>query len=161
MRLRVLPPAIVIVTLLAACGGTPMSAEERARHVQAAREPAERQVGDLRIRASIAPTAALNEVVANQYGVRPDPHTVLLLVGVRRVEGADEVSLPAGVIATVRDLRGVQRPVALREVRNEGFIDYAGDVRIAPPDTLTFDIAVDVDGSTAATLRFSRDVFPP
>lgn len=159
MRLRRLP-AIAIVALLAACGGTPMSAEERARHVQAAREPAEMQVGDLRIRASIAPTAALGDIVAQQYGVRPDPDAVLLLVGVRRVEGADEVSIPAGVVATVRDLRGVQRPVALREVRNEGFIDYAGTVRIAPPDTLTFDVAVEVDGNDAATLRFSRDVFP-
>ena len=152
--------AMLVLGLLAACGGTPMPAEERARHVQAAREPAEVQAGDLRIRASIAPTAALSGIVARQYGVRPDPDTVLLLVGVRRVEGADEIPLPASVTATVRDLRGVQQAVALREVRSEGFIDYAGDVRIAPPDTLTFDIAVETPGGDASTLRFSRDVFP-
>lgn len=158
--MRALLVAALLSCLLAACGGTPATQDEIADQVRASREPAEVQVGDLLVRASIAPTASLGGPIAARYGVTPSPRTVMLLVGVRRVEGTDEVSLPATLVAHVRDLRGVRTPITLHEVRSDGFIDYVGEVRIAPPDTLSFEIVAEHEG-TPVELRFSRDVFPP
>ncbi|MCR6662789.1 MAG: DUF4426 domain-containing protein [Luteimonas sp.] len=147
--------------LLAACGGQRTGSDEIAMQLNAAREPAEAQAGDLLVRASIAPTAALPEAIASRYGVRRDPRGVLLLAGLRRVDGAQETSLPATLSVEVRDLRGVRRNVPLREVRLDGFIDYVGEVRAAPPDTLTFDVVAEDDDGNQVELRFSRDLFPP
>lgn len=158
--MRRLPLVLWLSCLLAACGGSPSTADEIAAQVNAAREPAEAQVRDVLVRASIAPTAALGEAIASRYGVQPDPRTVLLLVGVRRVEGVEEVSVPASLVATVRDLRGVRQDVALKELRADGFLDYVGEIRIAPPDTLGFEISATTEDGTTVDLRFSRDVFP-
>lgn len=151
---------LLLACLTSACGGTASTAEEIAEQVNAAREPAEAQVGDILVRASIAPTAALGEAITSRYGLEPNPRTVLLLVGVRRVEGVDEVSVPATLVATVRDLRGVRHDVTLKELRIDGFIDYVGEIRIAPPDTLGFGITATTDDGITVDLRFSRDVFP-
>lgn len=154
---------LLLACLMTACGGTASTAEEIAEQVNAAREPAETQTGDLLLRASIAPTAALGEAITSRYGVQSDPRTVLLLAGVRRidgVDGVDEVSVPATLSATARDLRGVCQTIAMNEVRLDGFIDHVGEVRITPPDTLGFEIvATTADGSTLE-LRFNREVFP-
>lgn len=151
---------LLLACLMTACGGTASTAEEIAEQVNAAREPAEARVGDLLLRASIAPTAALGEAITSRYGVQPDPRTVLLLAGVRRIDGVDEVSVPATLSATARDLRGVRQTIAMNEVRLDGFIDHVGEVRITPPDTLGFEIvATTADGSTLE-LRFNREVFP-
>lgn len=153
--------ACLATALLAACGGTPATQQEIAAQVNAAREPAEARAGDVLVRASIAPAASLGAAIAARYGVERDARNVLLLVGVRRIDGADEAPIPATLTATVRDLRGVPRPVALREVRADGFIDYVADVRVHPPDTLAFEIVVDAGDGVRVPLRFSRDVFPP
>ena len=126
----------------------------------AAQAPAILQAGDVTIRASAVPTAVLGEAVAVQYGIERDPRTVLLLVGVRRGSGSGETSLPARVRGSAIDLLGRRQEIALREIRSGGFIDYAGSVRISPPETLRFDLAIDRDGAVPATLVFSRDFFP-
>jgi hypothetical protein len=153
--------ALALAVLLVACGGRPVSQEELAAQLGATRVPAEARAGDLLLRASIAPTASLGEAIAAHYGVSRNPRTVLLLVGVRRTDGATETSLPAVMEAGVRDLRGVRRPVELREVRSEGFIDYVGEVPVTPPDTLSFDIQADAGDAGIARLAFSREVFRP
>ncbi len=153
--------ALAALGLLAGCGRDPSATGELAAHADAARQPAELQVGDVRIHASLAPTATLNSAIAERYGVVSGRSAQLLLVGVRQGPAGEEVSLPAQVTARVRDLRGVSQDVALREVRSDGFIDYAGTVRVTPPDTLAFEIIVRRDGAAAPdVLRFSRDVFP-
>ncbi|WP_165967341.1 DUF4426 domain-containing protein [Luteimonas aestuarii] len=161
MRGRTLLTAATATLLLAACGGRPASQDEIAAQMNAAREPAEVQSGDLRLQASIAPTSSLNDAIAARYGVQRNARTVLLLVGARRVDGNVEASLPATLQVGVRDLRGVRRPVGMREVRSDGFIDYVGEVRVAPPDTLTFDILADAGEAGAARLEFTREVFRP
>lgn len=154
--------ACLAALAVAACGGDPASRANLSAQAEAARLPAELQHGDLRIHASLAPTAGLNDAIAARYGVTPGRNVHLLLVGVRRGEAADETSVPARVQARARDLRGVWQDVALNEVRSDGFIDYVGSLRVAPPDTLAFEITVHADGAPGpAILRFSRDVFPP
>ncbi|MHC9084977.1 DUF4426 domain-containing protein [Luteimonas sp. RIT-PG2_3] len=127
----------------------------------ATREPAEVRNGQHVLRASIVPTMALSESMAKPYGIARDDNTVLLLVGVRRGSADAEVAIPATLGVRVRDLRGVQRDVVLREIRNAEFIDYAGSVKVQAPDTLTFEIQASADGMPATTLRFSRDVHRP
>lgn len=152
---------LTFAAAIAACGD-PASRADLAAHREAARLPAERQVGDVTIRASLAPTASLGAAIVQRYGVEPGRDVHLLLVGVRRGPAHDETSLPARVTARARDLRGVWRDIALHEVRSDGFIDHAGAVRVAPPDTLAFEIRVHPEGADAPeVLRFSRDVFPP
>jgi len=153
--------ALALPCAVAGCGRDPSAAGDLAVHAEAARQPAELQVGDVRIHASLAPTATLDAAIADRYGVVPGRSAQLLLVGVRQGPAGEEVSLPAQVTARVRDLRGVSQDVVLREVRSDGFIDYAGTVRVTPPDTLAFEITVRRDGAAAPdVLRFSRDVFP-
>jgi hypothetical protein len=154
--------AIMLLALASpGCGGRAVPQDERAAQANAAREPAEAQVGALRLRASIAPTASLGEAIATRYGVARDPRSVLLLVGARRVDGGDEVPLPASLDVGVRDLRGVRRAVPMREVRSDGFIDYVGEIRVAPPDTLSFDVSADAGEAGVARLEFTREIYRP
>lgn len=124
-------------------------------------------MGDVTIRASLVPTESLGAEVAARHGIAREPGSVLLLVGVRRGEGAAETSLPATVHASVTDLRGRTRPVALRELRSdaapgEPLLDYAGTVAVAPPDTLRFEIAVDWGGEGRSTsMQLQRDFARP
>jgi len=153
--------ALCLAALSTACGVDPSSRADLAAHAGTARQPAELQVGDATIRASLAPTTSLGPAIAQRYGVEPERDSQLLLVGVRRGPAHAEASVSAQVTARARDLRGVWQDVPVREVRSDGFIDYAGTVRVAPPDTLSFEIAVRREGAAAPdVLRFSRDVFP-
>ncbi|MDQ3495242.1 MAG: DUF4426 domain-containing protein [Pseudomonadota bacterium] len=149
-----------LLVLLAACSGpTPDSDATR----QAARLPQEATVrsGDLLVRASTVPTMTLSTAVARQYGIARDAGTVLLLVGVRRVAGEEETSVPARVNATAVDLLGKRQAPVIREVRSGDFIDYVGSFRIAAPETLRFDVEVVADSGQRATLQFNRDFFRP
>ncbi|WP_202844349.1 DUF4426 domain-containing protein [Luteimonas saliphila] len=147
---------------LAACGVDPSARADLAAHAEAARQPAELQVGDTRIHASLAPTAALSPAISERYGVDRARDAQLLLVGVRQGPTGNEVSVPAQVSARARDLRGAWQDIAMREVRSDGFVDYVGTVRVTPPDTLAFEITVRREGIDApAMLRFSREVLAP
>lgn len=157
--LRLVLPLLALC-LLASCGGTPTGQAELAAQSAESRLPATLQAGDVRIDASVAPSASLNPAIAARYGIAPDRGTQLLLVGLRQGPAHAETSLPARVDVRARDLRGVWQDVAMREVRSDGFIDYVGAVRVAPPDTLAFEVTVHRPGADAPELlRFSRDVF--
>jgi hypothetical protein len=143
------------ILILGGCGGSPAPPA-----TAAAQAPAVLQSGDVIIRASAVPTTVLGEAAAKQYGIERDPRTVLLLVGVRRGTESQETSLPARVRGSAIDLLGRRQQLELREIRNDGFIDYAGSVRISPPETLRFDLVIERDGAAPATLSFNRDFFP-
>lgn len=160
---RALRPLLLALALaaLAACGAGPDPAEVAA-HSAAARQPATLDADGLRISASLVPGASLSPAIADRYGVDRSRQTQLLLVGLREGPPDAETSVQARVSARARDLRGVWQEVPLREVRSEGFIDYAGSVRADPPDTLSVEVRVQRDGGAApAVLRFSRDVLAP
>jgi hypothetical protein len=143
------------ILLLGGCGGSPAPPA-----TAAAQEPAVLQVADITIRASAVPTTVLGEATAKQYGIERDPRTVLLLVGVRRGSESQETSLPARVRGSAVDLLGRRQQFELREIRSDGFIDYAGSVQISPPETLRFDLVIERDGAAPAALSFNRDFFP-
>ncbi|MGJ4729465.1 DUF4426 domain-containing protein [Luteimonas sp. SDU101] len=155
---RVLAAAALCV--LAACGGSPVGQEELAALSVASRQPATMEAGGVRISASVAPTASLSPAIAARYGVAPDRATQLLLVGLRQGPAHEETSVQAQVSVRARDLRGVWQDVTMREVRSDGFVDYVGTARVAPPDTLALEVSVQREGADAPdVLRFSRDVF--
>lgn len=151
---------LLATSLLAACGPQQPTTALPAQPTQATA-----RVGDVTVRASLVPTESLGGEVAARHGIAREPGTVLLLVGVRRGEGAAETSLPAAVRARVTDLRGRTRQLPLRELRSdaapgEPLLDYAGTVRVSPPDTLRFEISVDWGGpGRSTTLQLQRD-FP-
>lgn len=160
-RLPQLASGLLALCLLVACGDSPGDQADRRAQATASRQPAELALGDLRISASVAPTAPLSALIADRYGVTPDRDVQLLLVGLRQGPAHDETSVQAQVSVRTRDLRGVWQDVAMREVRSEGFIDYVGSVRVAAPDTLAFEVTVRRAGTgTPDILRFSRDVSP-
>jgi hypothetical protein len=151
--------ALASLLALGACAEAPPPAAAPAQPSQASA-----RVGDVTIRASLVPTASLGADVAARHGIAREPDTVLLLVGVRRGEGAAETSIPAVVRASVTDLRGRTRPLDLRELRSdagpgESLLDYAGTVAVSPPDTLRFEIEVDWGNGGRSTLQLQRD-FP-
>lgn len=142
--------------LLQACGGPDLPDD----HVQRTREEAVLHDGDVSVRASVVPTAALNDAMARQYGIDRSPRSVLLLVGVRQGPEREETALQARVTAHATDLRGVRRPVRMREIASGDLVDYIGTVRVSPPDTLRFDLQIVRGDGGHSNMQFSRDVFP-
>ena len=148
--------------LLVACGGSdpqPATAQPAVpRHETV-------QVGDVTVRANTLRTADLDAQVAERYGIARDPATVLLLVGVRRGAGVDEVPIPARVTATVTDLRGQRHTLDMRELHGNDasgatVLDYFAVVETSPPDTLRFDIDVAWNGGPGTTLRLDHELRP-
>ena len=148
--------------LLVACGG---SAPEPVAAQPAVPRHATTRVGDVTVRANALRTADLDAAVAERYGIARDPHAVLLLVGVRRGDGADEVPMPADVTTTVTDLRGQRSRIEMRELHGNAasgaaVLDYFAVVEASPPDTLRFDIEVDWGRGPGATLRVDHELRP-
>jgi len=160
LRARGLVVLPLVASLLAGCG------EQAPRVVEgqpAAPRHATVHVGEVTIRANALRTSALDAGVAARYGIPRADDTVLLLVGVRRGDGAAEVPMAAQVRATVTDLRGQRRPVEIRELHGnepsgETVLDYFGTVQATPPETLRFEISVDWPGSKGATLRVEHEL---
>jgi hypothetical protein len=152
-----------ITLALSGCGGgTPT-----ATPAVPAPEEAISRIGDITIRATVVPTAALNAEVARRYGIERNDQTILLLVGVRQGADAQEVALPATITATVTNLRGQRQQIALRELRSEPasatqqpLLDYVGTVETTLPDTLQFDLDIVRAGGAHSTMQFSREFYP-
>ncbi|BDU17713.1 DUF4426 domain-containing protein [Lysobacter auxotrophicus] len=150
---------------LAACGGSsaPPAPPSPPSGASATQEAVSR-IGDVTIRASAIPTSSLSEQVARQYGIARGDDTVMLLIGVRRGDSAQETALPAQIIATATDLRGRKHVIDMRELRSgEGaaaLLDYVGTVDVSPPDTLRFDVQIVREGGATSQMQFSRDVYP-
>lgn len=142
--------------LLGGCGG----AAPPEGHAGATMEEATVRSGDVSIRASVVPTASLNPAVASRYGIQSGPGVVLLLVGVRQGEGMQETALPARITATATDLRGTRTRIELREIRTGELVDYAGTVRVTPPETLRFELEAEHAAGAPSGLSFSRDLYP-
>ena len=150
---------------LSGCGGNAPPAAPSSASAPASQEAVSR-IGDVTIRASAIPTATLSEQVARQYGIARSDATVMLLIGVRRGEGAQETALPAQIVATATDLRGRTHPIQMRELRSgdpssgQALLDYVGTVDVAAPDTLRFDVRIVREGGATSQMQFSRDFYP-
>lgn len=147
---------LLLAVLLTACGGhTPAPATPAS-----AQQEAVTRSGDVTIRATAMPTASLSAEIASRYGIERRDHTVMLLIGVRKGEDAQETALPATITATTTNLSGQRRSIALRELRSEGLLDYVGTVEVSLPDTLRFDLVVVPEDGASSTLQFSREFYP-
>lgn len=147
---------LLLAVLLVACGGKAPSPATPA----SAQQEAVIRSGDVTIRATAMPTASLSSEIASRYGIERSDSTVMLLVGVRRGEDAQETALPATITATATNLSGQRQTMALRELRSDGLLDYVGTVEVNLPDTLRFDLVVVPEGGTSSTLQFSREFYP-
>lgn len=149
----------LLSTLLSLAGCDSEPAPRAATPVTAPQE-AILQAGDTTIRASVVQTAALNQQVAERYGLQRDDEIVMLLVGLRRGADAEEVSVPAMVTATVTDLRGQKQVIEMRELHSGDLVDYVGTAPVSLPDTLAFELAIEREGEPTAAMQFSREFFP-
>lgn len=152
---------LAVLFALAGCGG---DAPKPARIIETPQEAVSRS-GDVIVRANVVRTDLLNEAMARGYGIARDEGTVLLMVSVRRGADGQDVAIPAKVEATVTDLQGRRRALALRELRTEvpgtpagqALIDHIGTVEIHAPDTLRFDLAIEREGGARSTMQFTRE----
>ncbi|HEY0504459.1 MAG TPA: DUF4426 domain-containing protein [Lysobacter sp.] len=166
MRLRTSLLATLLAGSLAACGGG--SAPPPPAAGANVNQEAVSRIGDVTIRATAIPTASLGESVAAQYGIARADNTVMLLVGVRQGSDAQEIALPANIIATATDLRGRKHVIEMRELRSgapgsgpgQALLDYVGTVEVSPPDTVRFDVQVVREGGATSQMQFSRDFYP-
>lgn len=146
---------------LAGCGG---DAPKPARIIETPQEAVSRS-GDVTVRANVIRTDLLNEAMARGYGIARDEGTVLLMVSVRRGPDGQDVSIPAKIDATVADLQGRRRTIALRELRTEvpgasppqALIDHVGTTEVAAPDTLRFDLRIEREDGARSTMQFTRE----
>lgn len=158
--------AAACALIIAGCGGKRTPAP--AAPAIAAQEEAISRVGDITIRASALPTAALSPEVASRYGIARDERMIMLLVGVRQGADLQETSLPAKITATATNLSGQRQEIVLRELRSgdpstgsgQALLDYVGTVETSLPDTLRFDLTIVREGGASSTLQFSREFYP-
>ncbi len=146
---------LACVVALAACGAAPTPPAGQGTP----EPPAVARNGDLSVRASVVPTSALSEAAAREYRIERGPRNLLLMVGVRRGDDADERAVPARVSASAVDLRGVRHDVLLREVAVGELTDHIGIVRVTPPDTLRFLVEAHTADGEVTRLQFSREVY--
>jgi hypothetical protein len=164
MRIALPFASLGLGLVLAACGGTPPP--PAAAVPASSMQEAVARAGDVTIRASVLPTAMLNEQVARGYGIERSDRTALLLVSVRRGAEGQETSMPAQVLAKASDLRGRAQLVDMRELRSGGqapetaLLDYVGTVEIDPPDTMRFDVQVTREDGATSTMQFTREFHP-
>jgi hypothetical protein len=150
--------------LLSACGN---DAPKPAKLIETPQEAVTR-IGDVTIRANVLRTASLDETVARGYDIQRSENTVLLLVAVRKGPDGQDTALPATVQASVVNLQGQRRDIAMRELHTGGpasgagqaLIDYVGIVDVSPPDTLSFDLKIVREGGATSLMQFSRDFAP-
>lgn len=143
--------------LLSACSG-PQTATPAANGANSGEATA--TMGDVSIRASALQTSALNDAVASRYGITRDDRTVMLLVAVRKANGAGETSLPARITASAAGLTGGKQDIVMRELRTGELLDYIGTVETSLPETLRFDVSVVREDGASSTLRFNREFYP-
>lgn len=159
---RIIPLAcLLLAAATAGCdGGGPTSAPAVPA---SSMQEAVARAGDVTIRASVLPTAMLDERVARGYGIERSDRVAMLLVSLRRGPEGQETSVPAQVLAKASDLRGRAHLVEMRELRSagpDGLLDYVGTLEIDPPDTLRFDVQVTLEDGVTSAMQFTREFHP-
>lgn len=162
MRLPAQALSCLALAALVACDG---ESPRPARQLDAA-ENAIARVGELTVRANAVSTTHLGAAMAKQYGIARTDDTVLLIVSVRQGPDGQDIAVPADVTATARTLSHAPVPLSLREVRtgapgsapDQVLVDHIGTFKVAPPDTLTFDVKVSRDGKLLTALTLTREI---
>ncbi|MFZ5656206.1 MAG: DUF4426 domain-containing protein [Pseudomonadota bacterium] len=158
MRIPIPSASLIVALALAGCGGAPQPATAVPA---SSMQEAVARAGDVTIRASVLPTAMLDERVARGYGIERSDRSAMLLVSLRRGPEGQETAVPARVLAKASDLRGRAQLVDMRKLRSEGgLLDYVGTVEIDAPDTLRFDVQVTRGDGATSSMQFTREFHP-
>ena len=149
---------ILLLTLLAACGGPGDSAT-----VPQA-EPAEAtmsDIGDHVVHFSAQSTDQLPPEIARAYNIVRSKNRAMLNVSV--LEEATGLPVTANVTVKTQNLTGQLKNVTMREIKEPGdivAIYYIGETPVANRETLIFDISVVPEGkTTASNVRFKRQFY--
>jgi hypothetical protein len=136
MTRRTLPTLLLV---LAAAGLQPALAENSTR------------VAGYTIHHNAITTDKLAPDVARHYGIQRSRNRGLLNVSVIKDEpGTTGTPVTAMVKATSRNLQGVIREVAMREVREGEAVYYLGEFPVEHAETLDFAIQVKPQGETTS-----------
>lgn len=155
--MRIALPLLAALLLAAGCSReAPVTASTSAS--SGASQQAEARLGDAVVHASVVQTSTLDAAIAQRYGLERSDRLAMLLVSVRRADGADGPVPDVRVEASAGPTGAAPQPVSLRELRVDGLVDRVGTVAIAPPETLQFELTLRYGGATS-TMRFTRDFF--
>ena len=163
-HVRLLLGAALIATL-GACGGGPADGETVTATPAGAPTPGsaqqiEARVGDATINIVAMQTASIPAEVAREHGIVRSEDLVMLMVSPRQGSLGNLSSAPMQVAATVTDLRGQQQALEMKQVVNNGLIDYVGTVQTQLPDTLRFEVQVATPEGVRETLQLTREFQP-
>lgn len=118
-----------------------------------------REFGDYVVRYNAIPTTALGADMAKSYGIERSNRNGLLNIAVQKKrDGAEAELVGAKLSGSVSDLTGHTHPIAFRETREGGDIDYLGQFPVDGSGTYLFTVSVAPAGGGAAyTLKFNQD----
>jgi hypothetical protein len=150
--------AIALLALFTACGGPGDSAAVPQAQPAAATSA---DIGDYVVYFSAQTTDELPPEIARAYNIVRSTNRAMLNVSV--IRKADNVSVPATIDVSTRNLTGQLKNVTMRRIEEPGqttAIYYIGETPIANRETLVFDISVTPEGETGASgVRFKREFY--
>lgn len=116
----------------------------------------ETRQGDHLLRSSTVASDRIDPATAGQYGIEPAASRAVLNVLVLRRSGALDVPVAATVTASMQNLAGVRRDIALREVSENGRVSYIGSYEFLPREVIDFEVtAVPQGAQPASPLKLS------
>lgn len=116
--------------------------------------------GEFTVHYSAIPTLDLDPTVARNTAITRSANRALLNIAIRRKQGEGDVAVEAQITGTASNDAGQMQILALRKVSEGDAIYYLAEPRLAPGDTLRFEIDVLPAGATRPiAVRFARE-FP-
>jgi hypothetical protein len=116
-------------------------------------------VGPYEILYSVMPTTFISESVAASYQIVRGNDQALINVSVRKRDGSSDVAHAATVSGSYSDLMQ-SKPLAFREIREQGAIYYIAAFRHGDKELLRFELKVQPDpDQPAQTITFTRKLF--
>ena len=116
---------------------------------------ADREFGDVTVRANALSTMQLLPAMAKQYGIARDAAHGLLNLSIEQAGR----TISANVTAQVGDLTGHSHPLPLRETAENGDIDYLGEFAIDGSGTYVFTVTATVTGKSQPFIAtFTQDL---
>lgn len=113
----------------------------------------ETRQGDYRLRSSTVASDRISPAAAAQHGIEPAAsRAVLNVLVLRRSSGAEESPVAATVTASMQNLAGVRRDIALREVNENGRVSYIGSYEFLPREVIDFEVTAVPEGAQPASL---------
>jgi len=114
------------------------------------------------LRVSVVSSLDLAESTAREHGIERSPVRGVLNVTLMKGDGAAGPSVPAEVLARIKDLYGASHSVQMHQVQAEGRTSYYGSFRHEPREVLDFDVSARPrEGGPRIDLRFRERMGPP